>query len=567
MSKRLNKAFKCLLITSLISSNVLASPLIIKTDSNTISTKAEVSILKNNNLKFDSMDLYQNDTYIKTISEEQSKTKQVVDLLNKSTVIKGVLNNPSIDNSDAELSILPSGNSWLGVDEGSVIDWRYVFTGLGSYTSYEWVIDQYGSDGALIGSKAYKNTQPPNSLTDGVYLATLKYTDEFNKEFKATQLIKVGNSGNSVNNEESFKVKQVSCGALHTLLLMEDGSVYATGYNVNGQLGVGDTTDRQSFERIDTLGTGVASIHTGYYANFAIMKDGSVKAWGSNSFNMLGVDSDEKKITTPQDVELPNKKAIKVDCMDASNIILMKDGTIYSCGGNKKGQLGLGDTTDVSKFTQIKSLGENVVDIACGIDCTYVTLKDGNIYCFGSNSYGQLAVSSTGSILTPTKTRYTTSTVLKISPAYFYTLLLKVDGTVEGYGYNTDGQLGNGTITNTEKPTNVIGLNGRVVDLYSKYMHTVAKMEDGSLVAWGRGGYGGLGDSYFNSKNSTPVKPIISYKGISQINLGYGHSTVLLDDGRVVLWGENKLGQLGLNHKQNTNIPLLLDKEFILQNK
>ena len=183
----------------------------------------------------------------------------------------------------------------------------------------------------------------------------------------------------------------------HTFILKKDGTVYSTGDNQYGQLGLGNTTNRSTFTKVN-------------------------------------IDNVEK-----------------ISCGRSHTFILKKDGTLYSAGNNQYGQLGLGNTTNRNTFTKVNL--DNVKDVICGINHTFIIKKDGTVYSTGRNDYGQLGLGDTTNKTTFTKVNI--DNVEKISCGYFYTFILKKDGTVYSAGSNQYGQLGLGDTTDRKTFTKV----------------------------------------------------------------------------------------------------------------
>ncbi len=136
-------------------------------------------------------------------------------------------------------------------------------------------------------------------------------------------------------------------------------------------------------------------------------------------------------------------------------------------------------------------------------------------------------------------------------------------GTVQAWGDNGSGQLGNGTMTRTEcacipTPVSVSGLSG-VTALASGDYHSLALLSDGTMRAWGYNYYGQLGTGTAPTGGCacihTPV-PVINLSGVTAIAAGGVHSLALLGDGTIRSWGENSQGQLGVGTTTNSATPV-----------
>ena len=134
----------------------------------------------------------------------------------------------------------------------------------------------------------------------------------------------------------------------HTFILKNDGTVYSTGYNNCRQLGLDDTTNRNTFTKVNI--DNVKSIACGSNHTFILKNDGTVYSAGNNNYGQLGLGNTTDR-TAFTKVNIDNVKSIS--CGDSHTFILKNDGTVYSVGRNSYGQLGLGNTTDRTAFTQV----------------------------------------------------------------------------------------------------------------------------------------------------------------------------------------------------------------------
>ncbi|MEG3637643.1 RCC1 domain-containing protein [Magnetococcus sp. PR-3] len=204
-----------------------------------------------------------------------------------------------------------------------------------------------------------------------------------------------------------------------TFWLLEDGRLYAAGYNNYGQLGVGDTTERTTPVEISALANVVdVSIGGGQTAHgMALLGDGSIRTWGRNNYGQLGVGNTTNQ-HTPQDPGLTDIVQIRGSGYYGYqfSMVLDSSGTLWSAGYNGNGQLGLGHATYQTSFQPAcgiglgGSFGVKPVNIAFNGEnagfCTHVLLSDGRVLSSGYNGHGQAGTDSSNSGL------YAFSTVL-----------------------------------------------------------------------------------------------------------------------------------------------------------
>jgi len=191
-----------------------------------------------------------------------------------------------------------------------------------------------------------------------------------------------------------YRVKQVACGAVHSLALTEDGQVLAWGLNDRGQLGLGLDAVGQSFkpkfikafanDRIVQLACGTRHC-------LALGEDGKVWAWGENSSGQLGNGTYVFAHTPFVLTSLNGRPIRKVACGASHSMVLSMSGRMYSWGDNSFGQLGTGDTTKLLRPQILKSATAfGATDIACGESHSAFVSRAGKVYTFGAGSSGQL---------------------------------------------------------------------------------------------------------------------------------------------------------------------------------
>ncbi len=214
------------------------------------------------------------------------------------------------------------------------------------------------------------------------------------------------------------------------------------------------------------------------------------------------------------------------------------------------GQLGDGTTTNRNTPTQTSSLGTDrtAVAITAGHSHTCAILDDGSVSCWGRNNYGQLGDGTTTDRNTPTQTSSlgTDRTAVAITAGHSHTCAILDDGSVSCWGRNTYGGLGDGTNTdrNTPTQTSSLGTDRTAVAITAGDFHTCAILDDGSVSCWGYNGYGGLGDGTTTDRNTpTQTSSLGTDRTAVAITAGHGHTCAFLDDGSVSCWGWNIYGQ------------------------
>ena len=154
-------------------------------------------------------------------------------------------------------------------------------------------------------------------------------------------------------------IKSVYCIYDSTFILKNDGTLWSTGYNEDGRLGLGDTTNRNTFTQVTTNADNIKSICCGGGHAFILKNDGSLWGTGYNGHGGLGLRDNNNRTTFTQ--ATTNVDDIKsVYCGRHHNFILKNDGTLWGCGRNDYGELGLGGTTNKNTFTQITTNTDDI---------------------------------------------------------------------------------------------------------------------------------------------------------------------------------------------------------------
>jgi alpha-tubulin suppressor-like RCC1 family protein len=309
----------------------------------------------------------------------------------------------------------------------------------------------------------------------------------------------------------------ISTGNKHTCAILDDGTVSCWGNNGHGQLGNGTVeTSTETPTQTSSFGTGrtAVAISSGYDHTCAILDDGSVSCWGYNGWNQLGDGTTNSRNTPTQTSSLgTGRTAVAISSGSAHTCAIRDNGSVSCWGLNWNGRLGDGTTTDRNTPTQTSSLGtgRTAVAISSGSAHTCAILDDGTVSCWGSNYIGQLGDGTTTDRNTPTQTSSlgTGRTAMAISSGGGHTCVILDDGTVSCWGNNGHGQLGNGTVetsTETSTQTSSFGTGRTAVAISSGDEQTCAILDDGSVNCWGSNVYGQLGVGSTYQRSLVPVQ-------------------------------------------------------------
>jgi alpha-tubulin suppressor-like RCC1 family protein len=225
-------------------------------------------------------------------------------------------------------------------------------------------------------------------------------------------------------------------------------------------------------------------------------------------------------------------------------------------GDNSTGQLGNGTTTSSLVPVSVTGLTSGVAAIAAGDNQTCALTTTGALKCWGNNLNGQLGNGTTTQSNVPVDVTGLTSGVTAIAAGDNHTCAALASGGVKCWGWGTSGQLGNNTITSSSTPVDVAGLPAgtTATALTGGYRHTCAVLSDGSARCWGRNTEGQLGNAT-NTASRVAVTPTGLSTGVTAIVAGGSH-TCAVQTGGVKCFGLNNAGQLGNTTTTNANTPV-----------
>jgi alpha-tubulin suppressor-like RCC1 family protein len=277
----------------------------------------------------------------------------------------------------------------------------------------------------------------------------------------------------------------------------------------------------------------------------ALTTAGGVKCWGDNSSGQLGDGSGTDRLT-PVDVSTLTSGVAEVAAAEDHTCALTIGGGVKCWGANHQGQLGDGTTADRVTPVNVTGLTSGVTAIAAGNLYSCALTTGGGVKCWGWNQQGQLGDGTTTTRLTPVGVSGLTSGVVAIATADFaHTCAITTGGGVKCWGDNTYGQLGDGTTTTSLTPVDVSGLTSGVAAIAVGYAHSCALTTAGGVKCWGNNPSGQLGDGTINIDRLTPVDVSGLTSGIAAIAAGAAHTCALTSGGGTKCWGDNTYGQLG----------------------
>lgn len=284
----------------------------------------------------------------------------------------------------------------------------------------------------------------------------------------------------------------VSCGALHTICCDIHGNAYGFGNNNSGQLGIEESKSGLNPSIIKfNESIQIKQVSAGNY--FSLFLDSNCKVWccGSNIYGQLGLGS-----ILNQEQLFPCKITIEIENINFESIhaggqfVILKDyeGSIWSCGDNEKGQLGLRDRKDRMIFEKVPF--HLFIDcVSCGFDFT-LFLENNNVWGFGSNFFGQIGLEDEKDTVIPLQLHCPKS--VSVSAGFNSSAIITEDGLLFVCGANDLGQLGLHDFCNRNKMVENKNIKD-VVSVSHGGFHRLVKDINGNIWVFGSNISGQLG--------------------------------------------------------------------------
>ena len=413
--------------------------------------------------------------------------------------------------------------------------------------------DGYQFDGWFTGNTAYDFSKP---VTQNLTL-TAHWTS---KNPRTTWTIspdrgsQFGNETTTITPPDSasgVKFNQISnsigSGKMHnsvSLAVGSDGNAYAWGDTTSGQLGNGTTTTTKQKTPVPVKKpAGVSDdftyvqVSAGYRHSLALGSDGYVYAWGDNTYAQLGNNTSGGYSVVPVRVCDPSThsnvntglKAIQVDAGGEHSLAVDKEGNVWAWGRNENGQLGNGTSSKYSSAPVRVCDPEHPTDTSKGL------------------------------------------VAIKVAAGGAHSLAIDKNGDTWAWGFNSYGQLGNGTSSGFNGANPVPGRvrdpnhpddtskNLKSVQISTGFEHTIAIDAQGNTWSWGWNYWGELGQNtktdriFVPTQVYNPDNPAIAFKA-SQVSAGYDTSLAIDTNGVAWSWGRNDYGQLGYTNYDSSTV-------------
>lgn len=352
-----------------------------------------------------------------------------------------------------------------------------------------------------------------------------------------------GGEGPSVTGSELTDVLTMGSGDFQTCAIQSARNVVCWGANA-----AGGATSATPVAQPD-IGA-AASIAGGLDHFCAVLVDETVVCWGDNEYGQLGNGSTISNWTEPTQVTgLSGVRAVANGGF--FSCALLSTGHIACWGEDQYGQLGDGNVIDSNTPVPVSGIADATA-VALGTQHACALIAGGTVHCWGRDSSGQLGDESTEDSSVP-MTVATIEHAASIGSGDFHSCAVLTNGEMRCWGDNYYGELGDGSQSLAQTtPVAVSGVDS-AVRMVGGFLDSCALLKGGTIDCWGRNADGELGDG--TTEFSTTPVPVVGLSEVEEIGMGEQHACARNVSG-VYCWGSNQYGQLGNGTTEDSSVPV-----------
>ncbi len=353
----------------------------------------------------------------------------------------------------------------------------------------------------------------------------------------------------------AVKPGQVSGGDIHAADLRTSGVLTTYGYPGSGALGLTTTQLANCSTYACPQPQPVAStkpwrmVAAGSSHTLAIKSDGTLWAWGANGSGEVGNGSTTPQ-TTPVKIGSSTWAKVFAGPTSRSSFALKADGTLYAWGNNGTGQLGTTASGNKTAPTVVAGSKRWVTVATAGLHTLGIT-ADGKLWVWGNNDYGELGVDYYVVQQQNTPMQVGTSTWLDVAASVGVSSAISAENDLYSWGYNGDGELGDGTTTWRNAPAKNYSVSN-VVQICRNGYSALSLDSTGTIAGWGANysGETGIGNT------NTYTFPLLSNLLAPPVFLACGGSTSYEIDNQALVYavGYNEQGQEGAGYTNSNDI-------------
>ena len=368
-------------------------------------------------------------------------------------------------------------------------------------------------------------------------------------------------------------------GNVHSCAITPEG-VKCWGYGQAGYLGYGNTTNIGDTETLDSVGyvdvSGTAQfLALGDSHTCALLSDGNVRCWGNNTYGQLGLSN----TNTIGDNEVPSSQpvvnfggvATKLASGALHTCVLKSDNNVSCWGLGLFGRLGYGNTNTVGDDEHPSVVGNvatgvssDIIQIAAGTNHTCILTENGNVKCWGRNTYYQLGAGTLANPIgddeTPASVGFINfgEPVVQIAAGGDHTCAILQNKKLKCWGRNDSGQLGlanTTTLTTSLAGHPYVDVGADVKYVQAGKTNTCVITVNDEAKCWGANNYGQLGLGHTNTigddEHPSSIATIVLGAPVVAIDSSGNHTCATINSGEMYCWGLATYGVLGYGNSSN----------------
>ena len=341
---------------------------------------------------------------------------------------------------------------------------------------------------------------------------------------------------------------QVSSGRAHTCGIRTSGRLFCWGWDAEGQLGNGGGAVNRSVPvQVAGGATNWVAVSAGFAHTCALRSTGRLFCWGDNTSHQLGVGNVMDR-QAPVAVGGPVTEWRSVGAGVNHTCAVARTRRLYCWGDNGDGQLGDASRPTESPYpVQVAGNATNWASVSGSLGQTCAVRTTGRLFCWGLDDRGQVGDGGENANRVVPARIGGTDDWTSVSTGWNHTCARRSVGRLYCWGADGTGQLGDGGpgMVEQHRPVEVFGgvTSWRSVSVGT--VHTCARRADGRLFCWGWDGDGELGDGTPNNNESAPVEVAGGITTWAAVDSGGDHTCARRTSGRAFCWGDDVSGQLG----------------------
>jgi alpha-tubulin suppressor-like RCC1 family protein len=400
--------------------------------------------------------------------------------------------------------------------------------------SIEFVVTNLASE-TNVKSSIANTASLPNIYTDNIPAGTVVFVESLGVPVVASRNKWLGLDGRLLQRDFEF-------------------GLWSWGRNERGVLGDGTTVNKSS--PVSVIGGFIDWIQVSSRDGnvLALRNNGTLWSWGDNRAGRIGDNTTVDKCS-PVSVVGAITDWCQVAGGDNHSVALRDSGTLWAWGCNNCGVLGDGTTVDKSSPVSLIGGFTDWCKVSTGFRHTMAIKTNGTLWAWGDGSLGRLGDGTTVAKSSPVSVVGGFTDWCQISAGGAHSAAVRSNGTLWTWGYNPNGQLGDGTTVDKSSPVSVIGGFTDWCQASSSTNHTAAVRTNGTLWTWGNNCSGKLGNNSVTSFSS-PVSVLGGFTDWCQVSAGVCNTSAVRTNGTLWSWGANIDGSLGDNTSIGKSSPV-----------